>query len=287
MDAKYVRGVSPIAITAALSVAVLIAAIGSYIGSATQAQKVVAVAESRKPAERQTYIAIEDADGNGVPDWRDALAEAGIAIATTTEPAAPAAPQDPLATMGSSVLQSVVSGYLSLKEYNQYTPARGEQLAQTIATNLRAPAIFMPHTTDELIIDADTSQERILRYRADMQEATARMVDFSAEPEFTIFARFIATEDTSWLDKLSATAKNYRDVEHAMLAVSTPASAIETHLRAVNALGKFTETLERLVRFANDPIATAALLRTYNEDEREMFLAFDALAKFYVAHVEN
>jgi hypothetical protein len=52
-------------------------------------------------------------------------------------------------------------------------------------------------------------------------------------------------------------------------------------LRVTNAIGGFAENLERMVRFAKDPLATMALLRTYNEREREFDLAFDALVKYY------
>ena len=287
METRYTRGVSSIAVTAALSVAILIAAIGSYIGSAAASKQARAVTEAREPAEQQTYVAIADADGNGAPDWQDELARGDIAIGTTSSATTTPSEIDPVASLGVAFMQSVVSGYLSLKKYDAYPPGRGELLGKTIASNLRAPAIFTPHGADELTIDADISQERILRYRADMRVATAPMVDLNAEPEFSLFARYIATGDTSWLDALSSVATKYREAETNALAVSVPASATEVHLRAVNALGKYTETLERLVRFANDPIATGALLRTYNDDEREMFLAFDALAKYYVAHVEN
>lgn len=287
MNATFSRGTSPIAITAALSVAILIAAIGSYIGERSMSAHIPASLAAYEPAERPTYVAVADSDGNGVPDWQDELVRAGIAERAASSTATTTAETDPVASTGSAVIQTLVSGYLSLTKYDSYTPERGEQLAQTIVANLRAPVIFSPHTTDELTVDTDTSVERIMRYRADMREATALMVDFSAEPEFSLFARFIATGDTAWLDKLSATAKNYREVERAMLAVSTPANAVDVHLRAVNAVGKYTETLERLVRFANDPIATAALIRTYNEDEREFLLAFDALAKYYVHNVGN
>ena len=37
-----------------------------------------------------------------------------------------------------------------------------------------------------------------------------------------------------------------------------------------------------LIRYADDPLATLATLRTYNEAEREMLYAFDALASYYV-----
>lgn len=238
----------------------------------------------RAPAERQEYVPLSDADGNGTPDWQDELARGGIGSLASSSGSFSTS-SDPLSAMGSALTESLIGGYLSLKEADSYTPERGELLASTIASNLRAPTIFVPHTRTELVIDTDTSQVRILEYRADMREALAPMVDIEAEPEFSLFARFIQTGDILWLEKLSEVAVRYRQAENSALAVEIPVSATESHLRVVNALGKYTETLERLVRFANDPLALMALLRTYNEAEREMFLAFDALAKFYVQEV--
>ena len=185
------------------------------------------------------------------------------------------------------MLQSVVNGYLSLKSYDAYTPARGEKLADTIAASVRAPQTASSYSVAELTTDTDSSQERILQYRSDMREALAPIVDLNAEREFALFGRFIATGNHEWLDKLSAAAKEYRVAEENMLKVRVPESAGLAHLRALNATGKYAETLERLVRFSNDPLATMALLRTYNDTEREFLLAFDALAKFYVHDVSN
>ncbi|OGG58532.1 hypothetical protein A2765_02280 [Candidatus Kaiserbacteria bacterium RIFCSPHIGHO2_01_FULL_56_24] len=284
----YSRGASSIAITAALSLAILIAAVGSYIGEKAQTRKAITIdlSQEHEPAEPARYAELADADNNGVPDWRDELMRGGVAISTSS-PATSTASTDPVTGAGTSMVSSLISGYLSLKQYDAYTPARGEKLADTIASGFRAPTIFVPHPASELDIDADVSQKRVLQYRSDMRTALAPMVDLDAEPEFSLFARFIATGDASWLDKLSAVTAKYREAEGNMLKVRVPASAADTHLRAVNALGEFTETLERLVRFSKDPLALLALLRTYNEDEREFLLAFDALAKFYVQNVSN
>ena len=277
------RGASSIATAAALSVAILIAATGSYIGEKMSAKGAAALADAREPAEQQEYIPLSDADGNGIPDWQDELTKGGITIATSS--ASSTISSDPASKIGGAIAQSLVNGYLSLKESDSYTPSRGEQLAGTIATNIHVSGIAKVHTSDELTIDQDDSEKRVLEYRSDMRAATAVLVDLEAEPEFSLFARFIATGDSAWLDKLSEATKNYRTAEENMLKVSVPASAAETHLRVVNATAKFAETLERLVRFANDPLATMALLRTYNEAEREFLLAFDALAKYYVREV--
>lgn len=281
MNAFFSRGASPIAIAAALSVAVLIAALGSKLGVR---MRPTPPPEPREPARVRDYVPVVDADEDGVPDWQEELLGAAASSSATTSPTLAS---DPVENFGGAVMQSLVSGYLSLKEYDQYTPERGELLAERLAAEMKAPVIFVPHTEAELTLVADTGEDQLLRYRADMRAALAPMVDLSAEPEFSLYARYIATNDRSWLDTLSETATRYRSAEAAALLVTVPTSAKDVHLRAVNALGKYTETLERLVRFADDPIASLALLRTYNEDEREFLLAFDALAKFYVERIAN
>src|SRR3989344_5526601 len=251
------------------------------------AKQAATLAESREPAQMQEYVAIEDADGNGKPDWQDELVGGGIVVSATSSASTTAQTSDPAASIGGAMVQSLVGGYLSLKQSDSYTPARGEQLANTIVSSLRAPLVSPLHTEAELSIDENISQERILQYRSDMREATAPMVNLEAEPEFSLFARFISTGDTSWLDKLSLATAPYRDVEKNLLKVEVPVNATAIHVRTVNAVGKYAETLERLVRFANDPLALMALLRTYNDAEREFLLAFDALAKYYVQNVSG
>jgi hypothetical protein len=281
------RGASSIATTAALSVAIFIAASGAYIGDIMRAKYVSAEQAARKPVERQEYQRLEDADGNGTPDWQDELLQSGVAFSTTTASTTLSLETDPVASIGSALIRSLVSGYTSLKQYDSYTPERGEKLASTLATSFKAPDTTKQHTRTELSIDEEGSLQRMQQYRTDMQIALADIVDLDAEPEFATFARFIQTGDPRWLDKLSESTRKYRIAEASLLKVNVPASAVDVHLRAVNAVAFFAETLERLVRFANDPLATMALLRTYNESEREFLLAFDALAKFYVEKIGN
>lgn len=241
-----------------------------------------------EPAEMPSYLAVDDADGNGKPDWQDELERSGITIPTfdASSTLAVASSSDPLSGIGQALAQSLVGGYLSLKQYDAYTPERGEMLANTIADNFRAPAIFVPHTVDELSLDSETSAERVLQYRSDMRIALEPMIT-DEEHELTLFAGYIESSDHSWLDRLSKAAQNYRAAEHTLLDVRIPQDAAPEHLRVTNAIGAYAENLERMVRFANDPLANMALLRTYNDKEREFDLAFDALVKYYARKVGN
>jgi hypothetical protein len=241
--------------------------------------------EEREPARQQEYVEIEDTDHNGTPDWQDELARTGFSISTSTATSTP--DDDPVAAMGSRLLNSLLSGYDSLQQLDSYTPAQGEELVGALTSNFKAPGVTVMHTKSELTLDSGSSQERIMTYRSDMRMAMFELVDLTAEPEFSLFAYFVQTNDRKWLEELSKAAQRYRIAEQNLMKVSVPESAADVHLRAVNAIAVYAQTLERLVRFANDPLASMALLRTYNESEREYLLAFDALAKFYVEGTGN
>lgn len=268
--------VSPLVSTAALSIAALVVATGVHFGTLHR-PRVVDTA-SLEPVEARHYFEITDADGNGKPDWQDKLALSGIVVATTT---IAATSTDPLSEMADNVARALYGGYLSLKQSDSYTATRGEELGASVASRIQANEIAAPHTVDELSIDEDTSSKRVIRYRSDMRVALAPMVTDDA-PEIELFAQYLQTKDSSWLLALADAAARYRAAEKNMLAVTVPKDAVPEHLRALNALESYAETLERMPRFANDAFASVALLKTYNVNEEEMLRSFDALAQYYV-----
>lgn len=276
------QGTSPIVITAALSIAGLLAAAGMQFASSPRTTMIEQA--PLEPIAPREYLAIEDADANGIPDWQDELASAGIVLATTS--ATTTLSDDPISSIAENIAASLYGGYLSLKQYDEYTPTRGEQLASTVASALRAPETYTPHMVHELILENDTSETEALEYRARMRVAVAPMVT-DDPPEVEFFARYLETRDPSWLDALAQAAARYGEVEKNLLAVSVPKDAAPEHLRALNAIGLYGNTLERLSHFGDDSLASLALLKTQNDTEKEMLLAFDSLAKYYVRKVTN
>jgi hypothetical protein len=286
VNTRYNRGYTPILITAALSVAVLVAVAGMQLGKVFTTPKPTD-ASQRELAEPREYVAIDDADKNGTPDWQDELLRAGLAATSTaTSSFISASSSDPVSGLGTALLQALTSGYLSLKEYDAYTPERGERLARSLANSVRAPETFAPHTIEELSLDPGNSVERAIRYRADMRIALEPLIS-DEEYELTLYASYMETHDQAFLDRLAKAAERYRAAEENVLAMSAPQSAASEHLRLANALGAYAETLDRMTRFANDSFASVALLTAYNEKERDIHLAFDALVKYYARAITN
>lgn len=269
------RGTSPILVTAALSIAGLIVAVGVHLGNSVT-PKVAYNPADLEPVETRDYIALKDDNGNGVPDWQDELMTSGVAVSTTTDPT----DEDPLQNMGDNVASALYGGYLSLKQAGTYSPSLANELGFSVAANIRADTVESPLTVND-ITTRTNSPEATLAYRSDLRSALAPMLTDDT-PELEYYAHYVTTKDASWLAKLQDAATRYRTARANMQAVAAPEDAVPEHLRALNALGAYAETLERLARFGNDTFAAIALLKTMNESEQEMLAAFDALAQYYV-----
>lgn len=273
------RGSSPTLITAALSLAVLLAAIGMHLGGTFGKKVVMPILQ---PVSAPQYLAIEDIDHNGTPDWQDELAKSGVALQSTTTPDATST--DPLSSLAENVARALYGGYLSLKQSGTYSPAKIDELGASIAAQIRAPEEFSPHIVSELSVEEDVSEARVLAYRSDLRTALSVLVTDDA-PEFELFAHYIESKDPAWLQELAIVAVRYREAEEAMLEVEVPKDAIPEHLGALNALGSYAAMLDRMSRFSGDALSAVALLKTCNDAEERMLLAFDALAKYYVRTV--
>ena len=145
-----------------------------------------------------------------------------------------------------------------------------------MAVALKAPVEYHAYTASDITIIADTSYERMLAYRSDLQKSLAPLLK-NTQPEFEIFAYYVDTKDRAYLTKLQAIAANYRAAASATSRVSPPRDALAQHLGILNAMEEFAA----LAANADDPFAAVALLRTYNEAESRVLFSFKALATYY------
>lgn len=274
------RGYSPILVSAALSVAVLISAVGMQLGTLFASHAPSAPID-RAPIEAPRFVPIDDSDNNGTPDWQDELLRAGVALATSSSFAA--STTDPLSLVAANVAQSLYSGYVLLKQHGQYTPERGEQLAQSVASSIKAPVEYTPYTVDALTIDTSNSKD-VLDYRADMRIALEPLITDEL-PEIEYLARYMTTKDRSWIEKLKSAALRYHTAEINVRAVPIPKEAAPEHLRVLNSLGTYAHVLDQASSPFDDAFAYTALVKSLNDAEQELFNAFNSLAQYYVRTV--
>src|SRR3989338_4430007 len=205
---------------------------------------------------------------------------AGTETSTTTGNADVTLSEDGTTPLGAAVLDGVVEEYLSLQEQGIYTEDAGAKSAEKMAQDLIAPLSYRTYTAADISTASDTSYGRMLAYRTDLQVSLAPLLK-NTQAEFEIFASYVDTKDTAYLEKLRAAAQNYRAAANATARVVPPKDALAHHLAVLNALEKFAVALDTLAANADDPFASVVVLRSYNQAETNVLTSFASLAKYY------
>lgn len=204
--------------------------------------------------------------------WREELMRIG-AVASSS------ATTTPSESLTEHVFTTLLDSYEALRE--GVTPGVDiVSVAQRIGENARVPILLHTISAQDIATDADTSYERMLRYRADLRIATEPLLQ-NQEAEFSVFARYVETGNEMYLDEMRDIASRYEEAARRAKAMEVPEDAVLYHVDIVNALNEFAAVLDTMARFANDPIASISLLRAYNTAEQHMFTSFDALSIYY------
>ncbi len=249
------RGFSPILLTAIISIAVFLAIAGWQIQTAVQQKRLATTFVA-------TSATIESSEEKSAPTDLENVA------------------RPPFSPVGESVIGQMVGAYNGLAESSGYTPAKGEEIAKTIAGSLIADIPYKKRSTVEIRVDADTSYARTEQYGEELRVALAPLRK-NTQPEFEIFAYYIETKDVSQLALLQSTAEDYRAAARAAAVIIVPLDIVPHHVDLINSLEKFASTLDALAVHADDPFATVAVLRAYNQAENDIMTASTLLAKYY------
>lgn len=210
-------------------------------------------------------------------EWQQEMLLLGLS--TSTNPAA-VSDSDPISMIGPYVAAELIGQYAGLKEQGRNTPENMQAAAESIARNVRASISYKTYAVADIPTDTDTSYERMLTYRADMREALKPLFT-DMGPEFEIFARYVETSDPVYLEQLADSAKNYRAAADSAATVVVPKDAVNYHRAVLNAMQEFAATLDAMSEHADDPMASVALLRTYNTAELNMLNSFNDLPSYY------
>jgi hypothetical protein len=220
-----------------------------------------------------TAAPLVSAPDANVGAWEDDMA----ALASST--GLTATSSDPVSQASTGALAQIIGAYAGFQSQGGNSTAAEDELATSIGSSLSAP---VPHETfgpTDVKTDQDTSYARMLKYRTDLQRAFQPLLS-NKQSEFELFARYVATNDPSYLAQLSAAAKNYYAAASSTALVVAPADAAAIHLDLLNAMEQFGATLDSMVAHASDPLATTILLNDYNSAEGSMLSSFNALAQY-------
>lgn len=222
-----------------------------------------------------TPPAMADTDASDAT-WQQELVLLGLSDGdTSTAPGT-----NGIAIIGPVVTAEMVGVYASLQDQGSYTSADIQSASAHIAANMRATVPHKTYTLADIKTDADTSYARMLTYRGDLRIALAPLLENSGS-ELEIYGKYIETSDSTYLAQLSSASQNYTRAAQQSAALTVPKDAINYHKDILNAMEQFAATLDQMVAHAADPLASMALLRTYNQSESDMYYSFKALSAYY------
>ena len=270
MEERAKTGVSfsPIVVLAALSVMALIG-VSAWQGFSSWKSSQVTSGDLNE-------IRVTTNSAKSRVDWQRAFAD------TLEDSAASSTIDDPdgLSNIGGNVMGTLLGAYATMKDAGTYTQSRGEEIAGAIAEDLRASISYRMYSASDAQIDESVSLPRMLAYRNDMRVAFEPLL-LNSMYELEIFAYYLDTHDAQYLEELRRVAENYRTATENVLGVTVPKDAVSYHVGTLNALSEFEAVLNAMAAHADDPFATAALLRTFNEAEAGMFFSFNSLAGYF------
>jgi hypothetical protein len=261
------RGFSPIFITAALSIATLLAVAGFEIERVINQKNITT-----------SYAAVAPAVSSSSTSDAPSPTIAATAPATTTIVYATTSPEG-YTPIGSAIFDSVVSSYATLQSQGMYSANAGQTIGQNMAANIKPSISYKTFAPSDIHTDSDTSYTRMLRYRADLQTSLAPLMK-NKQAEYEIFGLYVQTGDASYLAQLKTAAQNYRDTAEATTKVIAPIDAVSYQVAMQNAMEEFASTLDAMADNATDPIASVALLRTYDQAEADVLTSFNAFVTY-------
>lgn len=255
---------SPIVITAALFVLIFLVAVG------WRANKTIETTNSNSSAGTGRVSFFQNQYGYGA--GTDTVGAPARAYATSSDP-------NDFSQTQYDVFGELLGTYVALKKTGAYTEEKGADIANRIAEATVAPVSYTAVAKSGIKTDPDISYNRMLLYRSDLQVALAPLL-LNTESELGIFNDYVQTRDKHYLQILGEVAGRYHKTVGLLPAVTVPQDALDYHLGITNSLLAFATTLDAMIKNADDPMATLALLRTYNTAEDNVYTSFNSLASY-------
>lgn len=192
--------------------------------------------------------------------------------------AALSASSSPFTPLGNSIIAKAMTTY-SEASNNGASPQAGESAVKELGAKIDPGVQYKTYSTSDIITTTDTSKDRVINYRADLRTALMPLMDNKVY-ELDLFASYVETKDTKYLTAIRDTTGKYRAAIQNTEKVVAPTDAASYQAAILTAMSHFAASLDALADNATDPVASAALLKTYLNAESSVVSSFNAIGKY-------
>lgn len=234
--------------------------------AASTAEVTTDTVQVARPAQRP-YIDVVDSDGNGIPDWQEALQR----TEPLTVPNATSSYEAP-ETLTDQFALEFFEQYMRGERYGAFG-TNPEELVQQSGNVLANQAKDQPITRSQVSVSTNTSTEALATYG----EQIAAIIDTHSrtdtEQELIVVDRAIRLNDRTELEKLDPIIEVYENILADTLRLAVPQSYVTEHLILVNAYQAVLNDIKVMRISFDDPMRALLRIQRYQEDIDGMYNA--------------
>jgi hypothetical protein len=266
--------------------------------------------------------AAKDTDGDGLPDWQEALygtdpnkadtdgdgisdGEAAKEGKLTPNALAAQLPSDQAGTATAQDLLNDVPGVdpapgsiteqFSHEFFEQYIEAsNGQPLSddqqQTLINNLLASysqqvaaRILSKYTQVSIHSDASVS---VSAYAGQVEDALSANIPSEDNDVLSLMQDLIQNDDASALPKLHALDTDYAALTQQLLAIHVPPQLVQAHLSLLQSTDEVAKGIALVETYKTDPIATLGAIPTFDTSRTGIVNAIESIAVAVLANGE-
>ena len=103
----------------------------------------------------------------------------------------------------------------------------------------------------------------------------------SFQDERILFAKFLESKDTKYLDIIKKQVEQYQKLEGELLGLEVPSSVGVLYLEYLNSFSLYIKMTNSLIDFKDDPVLVSSMILLYNKIEKRMDESAKALSYFF------
>lgn len=216
-------------------------------------------------APEREFIAVNDSDGDGIPDWREELQQAEP-IRVSLEDATSTGTYIPPETLTGRVAIDMLSDTLKSGSMGQFGPSQETVLKQA-AMEFAEAGTDTFYTNDVLTVTQDTSIRALHLYSNKVAAIiTADLLPEGTRYELDIVADALDTNNESTLTELDPIIKGYETARNTLLTIPVPKSMTEWHLNLLNSFNALLIDTTAMRQALSDPLYAIVRLKRYQDD---------------------
>jgi hypothetical protein len=219
-----------------------------------------AAVKQSSPSQR-VAIAVEDADNNGIEDWRDAFVSTEITIPDQISATTYEEPETLSGQMGIRLMEGIINSRL----YAPFAPTDEEVVTQT-ANLLDQQAGIKFFDTSEIDIMTEWDDEDIRNYANTLAAILYRYSSAGLDNEMTIMNEMLRSNDLERVSELQSIRDIYGHYIEDTLKVPVPEIFAKAHLDLINTYQAIYEDIDGMSRVFDDPAVGIIHLNRYSDD---------------------